>query len=192
MFHRLVPRPRNSAPAGRSRPRDGNRGSGHRRNATATAPVWMGRGGQLGVRKYRPESAMDVAAALIRSSPHARPRLHDLAAAAGMSAFHFHRQFKNHFGETPLQMSARLQIDLAKSLIRQGVPLREVAGRCGFSHQSHMTTRSDRLPGRRRRAGFATRHRGGSSQRGRHVQPLDETGRLFPGQTQDADEEAAQ
>jgi AraC family transcriptional regulator len=88
-----------------------------------------------------PVRRLNKAAALIRASLHRRPRLPELAAAAGLSVFHFHRLFKRHFGETPLQMVARLQIDLAKRLLRRGVPLREVARRCGFSHQSHMTVR---------------------------------------------------
>jgi AraC family transcriptional regulator len=88
-----------------------------------------------------PVRRLNKAAALIRSAIHRRPRLPELAAAAGLSVFHFHRLFKRHFGETPLQMVARLQIDLAKRLLRRGVPLREVAARCGFSHQSHMTVR---------------------------------------------------
>jgi AraC family transcriptional regulator len=88
-----------------------------------------------------PVRRLNKAAALIRSSLHRRPRLPELAAAAGLSVFHFHRLFKRHFGETPLQMVARLQIDLAKRLLCRGVPLREIAARCGYSHQSHMTVR---------------------------------------------------
>ena len=38
-------------------------------------------------------------------------------------------------------MVSRLQIDLAKDLLLQDVPLKEVARRCGFSQQSHFTHR---------------------------------------------------
>jgi AraC family transcriptional regulator len=92
-------------------------------------------------REPPPARRLNKAAALIRTSLHRRPRLPELAAAAGLSVFHFHRLFKRHFGETPLQMVARLQIELAKKLLRRGVPLREIAERCGYSHQSHMTVR---------------------------------------------------
>ena len=90
---------------------------------------------------------LDAAAELIRTSLRRRPRLPELAAAAGLSQFYFHRRFKHHFGETPLQMTARLQIDAAKRLLRCGVPIREVAARCGFSHQSHMNTRVKQATG---------------------------------------------
>jgi AraC family transcriptional regulator len=90
---------------------------------------------------------LERAAALLRRTFHRRPRLQDLAAAAGMSRFHFHRRFKQHFGETPLRMTARLQIELAKRLIRGGVPMSEVASRCGFSHQAHFSARFKQVTG---------------------------------------------
>ena len=61
-------------------------------------------------------------AELLRRTFHRRPRLPELAAAAGMSRFHFHRRFKLHLGETPLQMTTRLQIDQAKRLLSDACP----------------------------------------------------------------------
>ena len=93
------------------------------------------------------EKGLRRAAEFIRRSFHRRPRLAELAALAGLSQFHFHRRFKARFGETPRQMTARLQIEHAKRLIAQGVPLHDVAARCGFSHHSHFSTRFKRATG---------------------------------------------
>jgi AraC family transcriptional regulator len=94
-----------------------------------------------------PTRSLERAAAVIRCSFHRRPKLAELAAAAGLSPFHFLRVFKRHFGETPFQMVARLQIDLAKRLMRAGVPLRQVADRCGFAHPSHFSLRFKQATG---------------------------------------------
>src|SRR5689334_2200144 len=87
------------------------------------------------------EAALQRAASLIRKSLTRRPSLPELAAASGFSPFHFHRRFRAHFSETPGQMSTRLRVEYAKELMRRGVPLVEVARRCGFSNQSHLSAR---------------------------------------------------
>ena len=88
-----------------------------------------------------PERRLLDAASFIQRSFRRRPTLVEIGKAIGLSPFHLQRTFKRHFGESPLQMVTRLQIDLAKELLRQGVPIKEVAGRCGFSQQSHFTHR---------------------------------------------------
>ena len=40
-----------------------------------------------------------------------------------------------------MQMTARLQIELAKRLVRSGMPMGEVALQCGYSHQAHFSAR---------------------------------------------------
>ena len=67
--------------------------------------------------------------------------LPEVAAAAGLSPFYFHRHFRRQFGETPKEVISRLRVERAKELILRGVPLPEVARRCGFAHQSHLTMR---------------------------------------------------
>jgi len=87
------------------------------------------------------EAALDRAMAYIVEHFSKPPRLVEVAAAAGLSPFHLHREFRRHFGETPKEVMTRLQIERAKGLMLRGVPLAEVAGRCGFGHQSHLTLR---------------------------------------------------
>jgi AraC family transcriptional regulator len=85
-------------------------------------------------------------------------RLGDLAAAAGLSPFHFARVFRDQLGETPAQHLMRLRTERAIELIRRTRrPLAEIAVECGFSSQSHLTRRvrmaTGDAPGRLRRAG---------------------------------------
>ncbi|HXM36538.1 MAG TPA: AraC family transcriptional regulator [Pyrinomonadaceae bacterium] len=74
--------------------------------------------------------------------------LADLAGAAGMSAFHFAREFKRTTGTTPHQYLIKFRIDRAKALLAEGkLPLVEVGFRSGFSHQSHFTRLFHRVTG---------------------------------------------
>jgi len=49
------------------------------------------------------------------------------------------RQFKKEVGLTPHEYLHAYRIAKAKSSIRKGLPLIEVAYACGFSDQSHLT-----------------------------------------------------
>jgi AraC-like DNA-binding protein len=62
-----------------------------------------------------------------------------LAAAASLSLFHFHRQFKRATGSTPHQYIVQKRIERAKSLLSDSeLPLVEVAAQVGFADQSHL------------------------------------------------------
>lgn len=75
-------------------------------------------------------------------------RLHELAAIAGVSRFHFARLFKNSLGETPMRYVEGMRIDRAKSLIHQGGhALVDIALSVGFADQSHFTRRFTRHVG---------------------------------------------
>ena len=66
--------------------------------------------------------------------------LADLAAAAGLSVSQFSRQFKASTGLAAHQYLLGLRVDRAARLLRSGpLPIAEVAVRCGFSHQEHLT-----------------------------------------------------
>lgn len=64
----------------------------------------------------------------------------DLAAAVSLSVSQFSRQFKASTGETPHRFLMRLRAETAYRLLRSTtMPIPEVAARCGFSHQEHLT-----------------------------------------------------
>lgn len=67
-------------------------------------------------------------------------RLETLADVAGMSIFHFAREFKRSTGTTPHQYLIKLRVEKAKALLASpDLPLIEVGLKSGFSHQSHFT-----------------------------------------------------
>jgi AraC family transcriptional regulator len=66
--------------------------------------------------------------------------LADLAALAGLSVSQFSRQFKARTGLPPHRFLLRLRVEQAGLLLRTGTdPIAEIAVRCGFSHQEHLT-----------------------------------------------------
>jgi AraC-like DNA-binding protein len=67
------------------------------------------------------------------------PTLVEVARAAGLSRFHLHRCFTAFYGYSPKQLATWLRIGRAKKLMLEGLPLIEVAARCGFAHQGHFT-----------------------------------------------------
>ena len=75
-------------------------------------------------------------------------RLSQLAKVAGMSSFHFAREFKRTTGTTPHQYLIKIRVERAKALLAEGeMPLIEVGLQSGFSHQSHFTRLFRRLTG---------------------------------------------
>ncbi len=82
--------------------------------------------------------------------------LETLARESGYSRAHFLRMFRLATGLTPHQYVLEERIKLAQShLRRKDTPLVDVAGLCGFSSQSHMTSifrkRLDTTPSQYRR-----------------------------------------
>lgn len=68
-----------------------------------------------------------------------------LARAVGISPFHLLRLFKRHTGLSPHQYRTQGRIDMAKALLRKGVPFAQVALETGFTDQSHFTNRFKQL-----------------------------------------------
>lgn len=67
-------------------------------------------------------------------------KLTELAHVAGMSDFHFAREFKKTTGFSPHQYLIKFRIERAKAYLKQDkLTLSEVSLRSGFSHQSHFT-----------------------------------------------------
>jgi len=74
--------------------------------------------------------------------------LADLARVAGMSTFHFAREFKRTTGTPPHQYVIKFRVGRAKALLAGSeLPLVEVSSRSGFSHQSHFTRLFRRFTG---------------------------------------------
>jgi AraC family transcriptional regulator len=99
------------------------------------------------VRFREPELAGRLSAAQVREvEDHVHDHLgerigiDELAAVAGLSRYRFMRAFRASLGTTPYDYVLGRRVELAKALLDgAGLPLHEVARRCGFSDQSHLT-----------------------------------------------------
>ena len=65
--------------------------------------------------------------------------LDDLALLSDMSGYHFHRMFRLVRGCTPHHWVQMKRIAQAKCLLHTDMPIVDVALKCGFSSQSHLT-----------------------------------------------------
>ncbi len=74
--------------------------------------------------------------------------LDDLSDAAGMSPFHFLRQFKLAFGMAPHAFVIHQRVIKAKAMLQQGKLMHKfIALECGFSDQSHFCRTFRRVVG---------------------------------------------
>ena len=78
------------------------------------------------------------------SAPH---RNQDLATRACLSVSQFQKAFKTHYGVTPQQYLINTRITMACHLIRQGMPLAQVASKVGFTDQSAFSKSFRRITG---------------------------------------------
>ncbi|WP_269502243.1 helix-turn-helix transcriptional regulator [Burkholderia sp. IMCC1007] len=63
-----------------------------------------------------------------------------LSAAAGLSARHFSRAFREEVGETPHRWLMARRTERAMELLRADrLPLAQIADACGFASQSHLS-----------------------------------------------------
>ena len=107
---------------------------------------------------------IERAAAYIDARVAAPLRLDDLCAEANLSASYLIRAFKKRYGVAPHEYQMNRRIQLAKSLLRQGLPLVRVALEAGFADQAHFQRIFKRLtaatPGQYRADADLTRPRG--------------------------------
>jgi AraC family transcriptional regulator len=74
--------------------------------------------------------------------------LEDLARVAGVSRFHFARQFRACTGESPMGYLLRTRVERAKIRLREShARVIDIAAELGFADQSHFTRRFRRLVG---------------------------------------------
>jgi AraC-like DNA-binding protein len=76
---------------------------------------------------------------LLRERLAERLTLEELAAVAGLSPFHFQRQFKRAHHATPQQMLMALRLFEAKRRLAAGETPADVAAACGLADQAHLT-----------------------------------------------------
>ncbi len=70
---------------------------------------------------------------LIHADPAARLGVGELAAAAGLSRFHFLRLFRDVFGVTPHRYVTQLRLERARAELRAGRSVTEACLESGFS-----------------------------------------------------------
>jgi len=80
-----------------------------------------------------------LAKEFLDSYPEEDISLAQLATIAGLSQFHFIRQFKKHFDLTPHGYQIQVRLKKAKTLLKLAVKPSQVAIDCGFHDQSHFT-----------------------------------------------------
>ncbi|KRE90953.1 AraC family transcriptional regulator [Frateuria sp. Soil773] len=68
-----------------------------------------------------------------------RLTLEQLAATAGLSPFHFLRQFRRQYGVTPQQMLMAVRLSEAKRRLAAGEAPAQVAAAAGLADQAHLT-----------------------------------------------------
>lgn len=73
--------------------------------------------------------------------------LQELSVLVGLTPFHLARLFQRAIGLPPHAYQIQRRIQKAKTLIRLGVALAEVAVDCGFTDQSHLTRHFKRVMG---------------------------------------------
>ena len=65
--------------------------------------------------------------------------IEQIANSINLSPFYFARNFKKEFGISPHQFIINKRLEKAKKLLRNHLPIADVAQMCGFSDQSHLT-----------------------------------------------------
>jgi AraC family transcriptional regulator of adaptative response/methylated-DNA-[protein]-cysteine methyltransferase len=107
-------------------------------------------------------AAIGRACALIRARD-ALPTLAELAAAAGISRFHFHRVFKQITGTTPRQWGKAYRLDRFAERLDSGEPIAAAVYAAGFGASSRAYAAAPNglgmTPGARRRGGAGERIR---------------------------------
>lgn len=77
---------------------------------------------------------------LVEERLHESLTLEDLADAAGLGAYTFHRRFRETQGRAPHAFVIDQRVERARRLLAAGdLAVKEVAASCGFSDQAHMT-----------------------------------------------------
>jgi transcriptional regulator GlxA family with amidase domain len=110
-------------------------------------PGWQSQfSAMLGAQAGRQGRYADLVA-WIAHNLHARLDVETLADRAGETLRSFHRNFTAATGKSPAAFVARQRIDHARSLIVQGLPLKQVADRTGYADVARLSTAFQRAFG---------------------------------------------
>ena len=85
------------------------------------------------------DSRLAKALVEIHANPARKWELKDMAAAAGMSRARFAVRFRDITGETPADYLATWRVMGAQRWLKQGLPLKQVAGEVGYGSASALT-----------------------------------------------------
>ncbi len=92
--------------------------------------------------------AFEQVRAYMEDNVGTRITLQDLARVAGVSRFHFARQFRLRTGESPMGYLLRSRIERAKPMLRRSESkVSDIAANLGFADQSHFTRTFRRMVG---------------------------------------------
>ena len=95
----------------------------------------------------RRSQRLERAARYLRERYAEEVSLGELADLVGVTRYHFLRLFSNSFGVTPHRYQLLLRVGHAKTLLRHGLAIADVALRVGFCDQSHLTRSFHRVVG---------------------------------------------
>lgn len=129
----------------------------------AVGDLLRAHGGVSGPHSSREPHAVRRARDILGSSLEQKITLQELADTVGLSQYHLLRQFKRQTGVPPHVFRTQRRVEHARILIRQGMPLAEVAQATGFTDQAHFTNTfklyTGATPGQ-----YANRHHSASRQ----------------------------
>lgn len=97
-------------------------------------------------KAYR-HPVVDHAKSIIREQCVTGVNIHDLADVVRLDVRYLITLFKSGTGLTPHQFQIAIRVELARKLLQQNIPLKEVAVMTGFSDQSHLNRHFKRLYG---------------------------------------------
>jgi AraC-like DNA-binding protein len=92
-------------------------------------------------RTGRQRRAIRRAKEFLSENLEAKLSLAEVAAAVGLSRYHFLRVFKQETGLPPHVFRTQRRIDAAQRLLKKGMPFSQVALSAGFNDQSHFTNK---------------------------------------------------
>lgn len=101
--------------------------------------IACGAGVRLAVSRDAGPDAVRRLQELLAAQLDNTPSLAEMASELGLSKFHLLRSFQRHTGLSPRQWAMQLRTRRALGLLRQGIPVGEVAHALGFADQSHLT-----------------------------------------------------